>query len=594
MRSRFLLLLGGLLFTTLPVAAQPDAATQIGRIREEAGSTEWADRVESVLVGQFDRNNSGTIDTRLELAQVTCDIWQALEAAHPSVLEIYGFAPDYIWVGYAFGFDESLRQTAYEEGFRCITGGADPDAVLGVYEGATGGDAAADLRAISASSFYGGWDDAAGRILVRHFDSNGSGMLEAGETGLFGCDVWREVATAYEREYGESDFWIGMGFREDLIWNAEGLQIAESARASTWSDIQECFNLNGGSTSGTGSAAADLRALSWNDFYADFDDQAGDVLVRYYDRNGSGSLEAGEVGSITCADWMAIQSAYQRAYSGSDFWIGMGFREDLIWNAEGLQIAEGARAASWASIQNCFGMSSSSSGTSNSPYVSERLAYINEQFRLYNTYNTSWSVDENARTWSVTDEFGTVTGDLATTEVRGDGSGNLGIFCVSGGTCVRGYDGPTSSYTMGLTTNGNVIPHFDAVIRQFQEIRSYVLGGTPSTAVSPYVGQRLDYINEQFRLYNEYDTSWGVNEATKTWWVTDRFGTVTGDMATSEVRTDGDLLGIFCTSGGTCLRGYNGPESSYTMALSTNGRTIPHLSTVIQKFREIRSHVMGR
>lgn len=100
--------------------------------------------------------------------------------------------------------------------------------------------AAAELAGIDAATFYDGWDDAAGRILREHHDADGSGALDADEVAGIGCAVWELTAERYAAEYGQRDFWIGMGLAPGLMWNGDGLGIADGARAALWARLTDC------------------------------------------------------------------------------------------------------------------------------------------------------------------------------------------------------------------------------------------------------------------------------------------------------------------------------------------------------------------
>lgn len=84
----------------------------------EAGSGDWDEAVEKRIVGAYDQNHSGAIDTRAELQRIPCSVWTTLERRLQEDRDIelsslYGFASDYSWVGDALGFDEPLREEIY-------------------------------------------------------------------------------------------------------------------------------------------------------------------------------------------------------------------------------------------------------------------------------------------------------------------------------------------------------------------------------------------------------------------------------------------------------------------------------------------------
>jgi hypothetical protein len=93
-------------------------------IRSAAGSEGFDDVVAQDLLGAFDANLSGSIDTGKELKQITCVIWAAIDDGtrtqwSSGARTIYGFSKGYIWVGYAFSIDEKLRKAADKAMAKC-------------------------------------------------------------------------------------------------------------------------------------------------------------------------------------------------------------------------------------------------------------------------------------------------------------------------------------------------------------------------------------------------------------------------------------------------------------------------------------------
>jgi len=95
----------------------------IGQIRalENAGSPEWDNAIEALLVNRFDRNDSGTIDTLAEVRSIRPDVYRELHAVlqrdrgkRSGLTWTYGFEPDMGWVGGALGFDQAMREAAYK------------------------------------------------------------------------------------------------------------------------------------------------------------------------------------------------------------------------------------------------------------------------------------------------------------------------------------------------------------------------------------------------------------------------------------------------------------------------------------------------
>jgi hypothetical protein len=293
-------------------------------------------------------------------------VWQELERQHPDVLEIYGFAPDYIWVGYAFGFDEGLRSPAYQTAFTCLHPGGETVQLGSAYTPpSSGGDAGTDeavVLLIDAVPDPGSidWKHGVGTILVAAYDRNGSNDLDTrSEVDAIGCRAWGAVQDGYARGSG-TFFWVGYGFPSHLIWNAESLGFDERMRGDGWAAIQRCFDTEtgrlrsgGGFTSG-GSTAARLASFSGADYSA-WTDAVYGVIVPAYDRNGSGDLDTNaEIDAVSCEDWRAMETSHNRDSGYTQFWVSAGFPSHLIWNAEGMGFDERMRAYAWGAIQRCI------------------------------------------------------------------------------------------------------------------------------------------------------------------------------------------------------------------------------------------------
>jgi hypothetical protein len=85
----------------------------------DGGSDAWDAAVTPILVGAFDRNGSSRLDTAEEIAAIPCEVLAAMDASikrgrggMTALRTTYGFAKDYLWVGYALGFDEKVRPDA--------------------------------------------------------------------------------------------------------------------------------------------------------------------------------------------------------------------------------------------------------------------------------------------------------------------------------------------------------------------------------------------------------------------------------------------------------------------------------------------------
>lgn len=239
--------------------------------------------------------------------------------------------------------------------------------------------------------------------------------------------------------------------------------------------------------------------------------------------------------------------------------------------------------------------------------IDGNLRYINEQFSRYNEYETSFSVNVGAKELICEDEFGILKANFDDVEIRVQGN-NIGIFCLNENSkCIRyygkdgtrKYDSDYSNYTMGLRENDKIISHINTVLSKFSELKQLVTNGS---SLSGTIGDNLKYINQQFSLYNGYQTSFNVDTRTKELICEDKFGILKANWSDVEIRTQGNNVGIFCLDGDSkCIRSYdkNGTRkydndySNYTMGLRENDKMIPHINTVLGKFSEIKQLVLS-
>ena len=150
------------------------------------------------------------------------------------------------------------------------------------------------------------------------------------------------------------------------------------------------------------------------------------------------------------------------------------------------------------------------------------LKYINQQFEMYNEYETSFDVDLSAKEVICEDRFGILKAKFS--DVKFDYSGsNFGIYCLSEDKCIRYYDKDGSrkynqdynSYTMGLRLDDDIIPHIDAVISKFSELKTAVLSssssGSGSGSPNAAVEVELRKINAIFQRSSEYKNTYYVD-----------------------------------------------------------------------------------
>ena len=216
-----------------------DVSTSISAMNllMEGGSGEWDTAVQALMLEGFDSNNSGAINTAGEVALVDCATWKALDTGVKEKYEyglrsIYGFEEGYSWVGYAIGFDESIRVAADASLAACLSGAPAPAAAAA--PAAAGGGAVATQIAALPNPASSEWDESVKKIVVAAYDANGSGMLNtADEISAVPCDAWKAmddgvkatygfgIRTIYGFEEGYSRVGSAVGFDEGLRAKAD-------------------------------------------------------------------------------------------------------------------------------------------------------------------------------------------------------------------------------------------------------------------------------------------------------------------------------------------------------------------------------------
>ena len=99
---------------TLAAILEANVAAQLLRrtSRLEPGSAAWAEETRHILVAEYDVDQTGLIDTPLELGLVPCLAWQAVLATYPGVTTGLGFDGTREYAGIRIGIDVTLRNSA--------------------------------------------------------------------------------------------------------------------------------------------------------------------------------------------------------------------------------------------------------------------------------------------------------------------------------------------------------------------------------------------------------------------------------------------------------------------------------------------------
>lgn len=111
---------------TPPRTPEGDIEGKLHRL-DHAGDGAWDDAAIGILLQAFDRDGSRLLDSPAEIDAIPCSVLRVMDADlkandHAGLAVTYGFAPGFIWVGSALGFQEALRSEAYAAMERCGIG----------------------------------------------------------------------------------------------------------------------------------------------------------------------------------------------------------------------------------------------------------------------------------------------------------------------------------------------------------------------------------------------------------------------------------------------------------------------------------------
>lgn len=155
--------------------------------------------------------------------------------------------------------------------------------------------------------------------------------------------------------------------------------------------------------------------------------------------------------------------------------------------------------------------------------IDSNLKYINDQFKLYNTYKTKFMVDRTAKLIVFSNEFGTNTISISNLGVDVDKNNFFRIYCLSGNKCINKVDkeGRTQNnyydeYTMRLEDNGVTISNIKTVVEKLLEIKEELIGDeTVSSTTSSNTEVDLDAeiakINKLCQQYAQYKNVYSLD-----------------------------------------------------------------------------------
>ena len=171
------------------------------------------------------------------------------------------------------------------------------------------------------------------------------------------------------------------------------------------------------------------------------------------------------------------------------------------------------------------GISSSNTSSTDLPnkpiknvQVKKALDYINEQFEEYNAYNMQWGVDETNKVLVSKSQYFRVEYPLASISSFTYSNKIVELSC-TGDDCITSLDLDYKTTTKKSTntvnlTSGTTIG--EKVIEAFYTIQSELVGNgnikTNAGMNETAVNDAIDYINNQFELYNIYDVQFWVDK----------------------------------------------------------------------------------
>lgn len=106
-----------------PVGAD-ETADLLSQIESPPTSAEWDQKVAAILIAGHDLDRSGSIDHRLEIRDIPCEVFAELDrqvrgVADVGLATLYGVGPGLVWIGPALGFGDAVRDGLVERLLEC-------------------------------------------------------------------------------------------------------------------------------------------------------------------------------------------------------------------------------------------------------------------------------------------------------------------------------------------------------------------------------------------------------------------------------------------------------------------------------------------
>jgi len=128
-----------------------------------------------------------------------------------------------------------------------------------------------------------------------------------------------------------------------------------------------------------------------------------------------------------------------------------------------------------------------------------------------------------------------------------------------------------------------------------------VTSNTASSSSKTDAKKTLAYVNSLFSLYNEYNTKLTLDEGRGELVFTDKFSELRGKYGAVEFRRSGELMGLYCKSGASCIKakdvttGENeSNKDDYTFGLQEDDVAIPEMDRAIEKLNAMLANLAGQ
>jgi hypothetical protein len=202
----------------------------------------------TILLGHYDRDRSGAIDSAIELDLIQCDVWGALDAIFPGFAERYGFvearnAGTRYKGNLSFSISARIEGAASRRVAACARGETPPPTADTDVEGQRvmtlpvelveflDTQAAANLARSTTGLEPGtaAWASAVRGVLIGEYDADGSGTLDREiEVRAVSCKVWNTIEATYPSTL------LGLGFDQpdQYLGNLMGVAITMRATAA--------------------------------------------------------------------------------------------------------------------------------------------------------------------------------------------------------------------------------------------------------------------------------------------------------------------------------------------------------------------------